>query len=273
MNNPILGIIAGNSSFPLRFIQAAKKNGYSTLAVAHRGETLESIEDYADQVVWIKVGELGKLIKAFKDAGVSQAVMAGGISRVRIFGGVKLDLRGAALLAKLRSTKDDVIMRGIADELASEGVEVLPCTLFESADEILLGPLGKHQPTAKELEDIEVGRQALRVIGDQHIGQLVVVKDGVIVAVEAVEGTDATILRGGELGGPGTVVVKCAKPNQDMRFDVPTIGIKTIETLIRAKARVLAIETGRTVVLDEVDVVQLADKNRVAIVWCERLVE
>lgn len=265
---PVIGILAGNGSFPLRFAFEANKNGHRVVAVCHRGETSERIQDIADEVVWIRVGELGKILDTFVSRGVSEVAMAGGISRVRLFGGVKLDARGAALLMRLKSAKDDVIMRGIAEELESAGVKVVPCTLFLQDCLVREGVLTATQPTQDEQQDISVGVDALMAMGDQHIGQLVVVREGVIVAVEAVEGSDEAIRRGGKLGGPGSVVVKFSKPSQDLRFDVPTIGIRTIETMREVGCRVLAVESGRCLILDETQTVAAAEAAGISIVGC-----
>lgn len=266
-----IGLIAGNSTFPILFAQAARDAGYDVVAVCHAGETESALEPLVHHAEWIKVGELGKIINTFKKHGVKEAVMAGGINRVKLFGGVKLDLRGAALLARLRSTKDDVIMRGIASELHGEGIEVVPSTLFMHRHLVELGVLTRAKPTEAELEDIRVGREALRAMSAQDIGQLVVVREGVVVAVEAVEGSDAAILRGGDLGGPGTVIVKYAKSTQDMRFDVPIAGLKTIDSMLKSKARVLALEAGRCLLLDREEVVRRADEQRLVIIGCEPL--
>ena len=268
---PALGLIAGNGSFPKLFIEEAHKRGREVIAVCHRGETDPLVEGLVRSCTWIKVGELGKIIDTFKRAGVKEVAMAGGITRVRLFGGVKLDARGAQLLYRLKSTKDDVIMRGIADELASEGIEVVPSTLFLNEALIREGVLTSSEPTEEELSDIAIGVAAIEAMSSQDIGQLVVVREGVVVAVEAVEGSDAAIRRGGELGGKGTVVVKYAKPTQDMRFDVPIVGRRTIETMIAVKARVLALESGRCLVMDERDVVNLANQHKIAIVGCPPL--
>jgi DUF1009 family protein len=267
-----LGIIAGNGSFPLRVAKLAKAEGRKVVVVSHLDETEQNIEGLADHVTWIKVGELKKMIQTFKDHKVHHVIMAGGINRVNVFGGVKLDTRAAALLMRLRSTKDDIIMRGIADELSGEGIEILNCALYFKQCFVKTGVISKRKPSAEELTDIEVGKDAIVAMSAQHIGQVVAVREGVIVAVEAVEGTDKAILRGGELGGKGTVIVKCAKPAQDMRFDIPTVGIKTIETMIAAKASVLALEAERCLLLDEEEVVALANKHGISIVGIEPLV-
>lgn len=265
------GVIAGNGPFPRSFIQSAQAHGHAVLAVCHRGETDPSIESLADEVIWIRVGQLGKLIEGFRGRSITSVAMAGGINRVNWFGGVQLDARGAALLARLRSVKDDVIMRGIAEELGKDGIEVVSCTRFLEDHLVSLGCLTKRKPTDAEWADIEVGRQALRSIGAEHIGQVVVVREGVIVAVEAVEGTDAAIRRGGELAKRDAVVVKCAKPSQDMRFDVPTVGLKTLQTMQEVDARVLALEAGRSLMMEPREMCEFADRHQLTIVGCEPL--
>lgn len=267
-----IGVIAGNGPFPIRFVQEARAHGREVVAVCHRGETSEEIAQHVDVLHWVKVGELGKLISAFKSEGVREVAMAGGINRVNHFGDVKLDARGASLMLKLRSTKDDVIMRGIADELAREGIEVISCTTFLSDSLVREGVLTKAKPSDDEREDIRVGVAAIEAMSAQDIGQTVVVRQGVVVAVEAVEGTDAAIRRGGDLGGKGVVVVKFAKPTQDMRFDVPTIGVKTLEVMKESGARVLAVEAGRTLIMDEAEMVAVANKSKITILGCPPLV-
>ena len=267
-----VGIIAGNGLFPFIFAEGAIKHGYQVIAVCHKNETDPNIEKLVAVCEWIKVGELGKIIATFKQHGVNEVAMAGGINRIRLFGGVKLDARGARLLARLRSTKDDILMRGVAEELAGEGIEVISCTRFMSDSMVEEGVLTKSKPTAEELQDIEVGASALKALSSQNIGQLVAVRDGVVVAVEAIEGSDATIDRVGELRCHGAVIVKFAKPTQDMRFDVPTVGPKTIERMIKAKARVLALETGRCVMVDKERLLKLANQNKIAVIGCKALV-
>ena len=265
-----IGIIAGSSSFPLMFARAAQQNGFSVVACCHRGETSPEMGEIVEQAVWIKLGELGRIIETFKNAGVKQVALAGGINRVKLFG-VKLDARGMKLITRLKSVKDDIIMRGIADELMSEGIEVIECTRFMEDQLAKEGVLTSRSPSAEEIKDIEIGVEAVRVLSSQDIGQTVIVKEGVIIAVEAVEGTDRTIKRAGELGGADAIVVKFSKTTQDLRFDVPTIGIKTISSMIEAKAKVLAIEAGRSLILDQEEVIQLANRNKISIIVCPQL--
>ena len=199
---------------------------------------------------------------------VSEVAMLGGIDRVRVFGGVQLDARGAAMIARLRSAKDDVIMRGIAEELEQDSISVVPSTQF-LLDRVVEEKLyTSSELTDEEREDINVGREAILAMVGQHIGQTVVVREGVVVAVEAVEGTDRAIQRGGKLGGPGSVVVKFAKPDQDMRFDVPVVGLKTIESMIAVKASVIAVEAGRTIIVDEQQVIEKANRAGIKIIGC-----
>lgn len=267
-----IGLIAGNGPFPKVFVQEAKAHGCRITAVCHIDETDPELEALVDRAVWIRVGELGRIIRTFKDARVSHAAMAGGINRIKHFGDVKLDARGAALMLRLRSTKDDVIMRGIAGEIEGEGIPVIECTRFLKKCLTPLGVLTKSAPSEDEQRDIAVGIEALKAMSAQDIGQLVVVREGAIVAVEAVEGTNLAIRRGGELGGKGSVVVKFAKCTQDMRFDVPTVGVRTIEIMSEVKARVLALESGRTLLLEGEKVIALADKNKIAIIGCPALI-
>lgn len=260
-----LGIIAGNSQFPLSVARDAKLAGYYVHTIAHQGETLETIEEVSDSVEWLRVGEFGKLISSLKSKSVQEVIFAGGISRVKLFGGVKLDVRGASLLAKVRSTKDDLIMRGMASELESEGMSVESCIKFTTESLVAKGLISGKKPNTENLKDIEVGLEAIRTMGALHIGQLVVVKEGVVVAVEAVEGSDATIARGGELSGGEAVVVKCSKPEQDLRFDVPTAGPRTIEVMYEAGCKLLALESGKTIILEREKTLELAKKRKISI--------
>lgn len=271
LNENRIGIIAGSSSFPLMLARAAQANGFSVVACCHRGETSPEMTEIVEQAVWIKLGELGRIIETFKNFGVTQVALAGGINRVKLFGGVKLDARGMKLIARLKSVKDDIVMRGIADELLTEGIEVIECTRFMEDQLAKEGLVTTRSPSVEESKDIEVGIQAVTALSSQDIGQTVVVKEGVVIAVEAVEGTDRTIRRAGELGGSDSVVVKFSKTTQDLRFDVPTIGLKTITSMVEARAKVLAIEAGRCLILDQKEVVELANRHKISIIVCPPL--
>lgn len=261
-----LGLIAGNGRFPIIFADNARKLGYQVSAVAHEGETDPELAHHVDRIHWIKIGQLNKLIKAFKDDQVHQAVMLGGIKKTHVFTTVRPDFRALALAARLALWKDDDILREIAKELEKEGIAICESTFgLEGilADE---GPLTAREPSEKEWEDIRYGWEVAHEIGRLDIGQCVVVKDRVVVAVEAVEGTDEAIKRGGQLAKDGAVVVKRCKPQQDLRFDLPAVGPRTIEIMASVNASALAIEAGRTIILDRDLTLKKAKSARIAVV-------
>lgn len=261
-----IGLIAGNGKFPLIFARYAKQNGLSLIAVAHRGETSEAIEELVDGVTWVYVGELGKIIQTFHRTGVKQAVMAGGIHKAKLFSNFRPDVRGVAFLARIRSREDDQLLRGVAEELEREGIQVLESTLFLSEIVPDEGVLTRRSPSSTQWEDVRLGFQVAKEVGLLGIGQCVVVKDRVVVAVEAVEGTDATIRRGAALGKEGIVVVKVSKPHQDLRFDVPAVGADTIELLREVSGAVLAVEAGKTILLEKGELLREADRSGIAVV-------
>jgi DUF1009 family protein len=260
-----LGLIAGNGKFPLIFAAEARREGYEVVAVAHRGETPQEIENLVEKVTWIQVGQLGKLIETFKKAGVTQAAMAGGIRKVKLFSNFRPDLRGVRFLAGLKSREDDALLRGVADELAKEGITVLESTLCLPHIVAKEGVLTQQAPSPAQWEDIHYGFRLAKEIGRLGIGQTVVVKGGVVVAVEAVEGTDAAIARGGSLAGSGCVVVKVSKPRQDLRFDVPAAGVETIRSIRAVRGAALALEAEKTILLERDEMLREASRCGVII--------
>lgn len=261
-----IGLIAGNGNFPIAFARAAKQKGLTVIAVAHEGETLPELAQLVDGIFWIKVGQLGKLIRIFKEQSVVDVIMAGGIRKTRLFSGAMPDVRGMALLAKMIHKKDDSILRAVADELESEGITVRESTLYLDGIVAQPGVLTKRKPTKAERRDIEFGWQMAKEIGRLDIGQTVVVKDQAILAVEAIEGTDEAIRRGGLLCGQGAVVVKVCKPQQDLRFDLPAIGAQTIRSMTEVKASCLTVEAGKTIIMDREAVINDADRAGITIV-------
>jgi DUF1009 family protein len=246
-----LGLIAGNGKFPLIFAQQATKEGYSLVAVAHRGETIKEIDDLIENVTWIYVGQLGKMIRTFLRAGITEAVMAGGIRKVKFLENFRPDFRGARFLARLKNKDDDALLRGLADELESEGIRILDSTLCVPQIVASEGVLTPRVPNAAEWDDVRFGFRVAKEIGRLGIGQTIVVKKQIVVAVEALEGTDATIERGGRLVKSGFVVVKVSKPGQDLRFDVPAVGVTTLRQLHEAGGTVLAVEADKTILLEK----------------------
>ena len=261
-----IGLIAGNGRFPIIFADNAKRLGYTVSAVAHIGETAPELEQHVERIHWIKIGQFNKLINALKEDGVQQAVMLGGVSKTHVFTTVRPDFRALALASRLRIWKDDAILREIAAELEREGIQIRESTFGLSGILVEEGMLTKRGPAKKEWDDIHFGWDIAHDIGRLDIGQCVVIKDRVVVAVEAVEGTDETIRRGGTLGREGVVVVKRCKPQQDLRFDLPAVGPRTIETMEAVHASVLALEAGRTVLLDRDETLRRADQAGIAIV-------
>ena len=262
------GLIAGSRSLPLLFAQQARALGVKRLvAVAFEGETDPALASLVDKITWLKVGQLSKLIGAFTDEGVQQCVMLGQIAPKNLFD-VRPDLRAMGLLLRLKEKNAHTIFGGIADELRKDGVELIEATPWLRP---LMPGAGFHLgPKLDDAQraDVEFGFRMAKEISRLEIGQSVVVKGGTVLAVEGFEGTDKCLARGGELSGKdgGAVAVKVAKEKHDMRFDVPCIGPQTIETCAAARLRVLAIEAGRTLVLEQESVERLANKEKISLV-------
>lgn len=258
-----VGLIAGNGRFPLIFARTARAAGIEVVAVAHEGETLPELNDIVDAVTWVKVGELGRIISAFHRSGIDRAVMAGGIRKVAALEHFAPDDRALRFLARLGGLGDDTVLRGVAEELESEGIRIVESTLFLSALLTPAGPLTTQVPDAAQWNDIRLGFAVAKAVGRWDIGQSIVIKSGIVLAVEAIEGTDATIRRGGRAGA---VVVKVSKPQQDLRFDVPAVGPETVRVCAEVRAAVLALEAGTTLLLDKEELLQHADRVGLSIV-------
>ena len=261
-----IGLIAGDGRFPIIFADNVRRLGFTVSAIAHVGTTLPELESYVEHIHWLKIGQFSKALAALKQDGIGQAVMLGGIKKTNVFTTLRPDLRALAIFSRLKHWKDDAILRAVAGELEREGIEILDSTF--GLQDILAeeGYLTSKKPSKKEVEDIQFGWETLETLGLLDIGQCVVVKNRVVVSVEAVEGTDEAIIRGGKLGGKGAVVIKRTKPQQDLRFDLPAIGPQTIQTMVSVQATVLAIEAGRTVIIDREDVLSQANEAGISIV-------
>jgi DUF1009 family protein len=261
-----IGIIAGGGQFPLLFIEAAQKAGRRVVVVAHKGETDEEVTKAADAVCWVKLGQLGKVISFFKKEGVGETVFLGTITKTQIFRDVLPDLKGISLWNKIDRKQDDAILRAIAEALETEGIKVLESTLYLRHLLFPAGVITKKRPNKKQRQDIEFGWQNARAIGQLDIGQCVVIRNCTVLAVEAIEGTDATILRGGALAKEDAVVVKVKKPGQDFRFDLPATGLTTIRSLQKVKGAVLAVEAGQSLLFDRELMVEEANKAGIVVV-------
>ncbi len=259
------GLIAGNGQFPFLVVEGARKAGASLAVVAIKEETDKRINEVADTVQWVNIGQLGKMIDFFKKQGVEKAIMAGQVKHVQIFSGAVPDMRMLKMLWNLPKRNTDSLIGGVANEMASEGIELIDSTFFIQDHLAPHGPITKRPPTDIEHENVEYGLHIASEIARLDLGQTIVVRAKACVAIEAMEGTDATIKRAGELANGKLTVVKVAKPDQDMRFDVPVIGVPTIETMAAAGATCISITAGKTLIFDREETIKLADKHKITI--------
>ncbi|MCS6873665.1 MAG: UDP-2,3-diacylglucosamine diphosphatase LpxI [Pyrinomonadaceae bacterium] len=263
------GLIAGNGQFPFLAIEEAKRAGASLSVVAIREETDKKIEEVAEKVCWVGIGQLNRMINFFKKEGITKVMMCGQVKHTQIFSDALPDLRMIRMLFRLRRRNTDALIGAVAEELAKEGIELIDSTFFLKKHLAEKGILTKRKPNHTEREDIEYGLEVAREIARLDLGQTIVVRAKACVAIEAMEGTDETIRRAGRLARGKLTVVKVAKPNQDMRFDVPVVGVPTIEVMKEAGATCLCITAGKTLMFEKYKMISLADKERICIVAVE----
>ena len=264
-----VGLIAGNGRFPFLVLAAARSLGHEVTIVAIREEADPALETEgqtgSEQFHWVSLGQVGRCISVLKDAGISQAVMAGQVKHNKLFG-VMPDLAALQVLRRLKTQNTDALIAAVAEVLGEHGIDLIDSTSFLQPLLAAPGSLSRRAPSAEETADLEFGYRMADAVAGLDIGQTVVVKDRAVVAVEAMEGTDAVISRAARVAGAGTRVVKVAKPKQDMRFDVPVIGLPTIETMRTAGATALSVDAGRTLVLDGAAVFRAADEAGIVVV-------
>jgi len=261
-----IGLIAGNGRLPFLYAQAAREQGHQVVAVAHRGETDPSLPTQVDACVWVRVGQVDRILRAFRNEGVAQAVMAGGIGRVRALTEVRPDLGALRIISRLRSFRDDALLRAVARYFEEAGVTIVAPTALLPRLLAREGHLAGPRLSAAQEQDVRLGMEVARALGQADVGQTVVVKGGHVLALEAVEGTDETLRRGAALGGKGGTVVKMAKPQQDERFDLPAVGPRTLAVMREVGLRVLAVEAGRTLLLDAPDLFAQAEQHGISVV-------
>jgi DUF1009 family protein len=266
-----IGLIAGNGTFPFLVLRAARQLGHDVEVVAIKGEAFDGLRDLAGELGgttlhWVPLGQLGRCIAVLKNAGVTRAVMAGQVKHVKLFTDVMPDLTMMSLLARLRSKNTDALISAVADVLQEKGITLMDSTALLADLLAKPGVLSRAQPTDTMRADFEFGYRVADAVAGLDVGQTIVVKDRAVVAVEAMEGTDAAIARAGSLAGAGVRVVKVAKPKQDMRFDVPVVGVATIRVMQAAGADGLSIDAGRTLVLDGDAFLRAADEAGVVVV-------
>ncbi len=260
-----LGLIAGNGRFPFLAAAGARRAGRRVVALALREETSPELEREVDELHWIGLGQLGRGIALLQQAGAREAVMAGQVKHRQIFSGVVPDLKMIGVLARLAFQNTDSLIGGVADALAREGITLLPSTAFLEDQLASVGPMTGRRPSRDERRDVLYGETVARALAGMDLGQTAVVKDRAAVALEAMEGTDETIRRAGRIAGPGATVVKVSKPSQDMRFDVPVVGEGTLEAMAEAGARALAVDAGRTLMIDRPAFLARAERQGVAV--------
>jgi len=260
------GLIAGNGRFPFLVLQSAREQGIDVVVAAIKEETFAEVQNCGYPVHWLGLGELGKLIRLFRNSGIQKAIMAGQVKHVQIFGSAFPDLTMIRMLAGLKQKNTDALIGGVARILEESGISLVDSTILLKPHLAIEGPLTRRHLSNAELSDVDYGRPIAQRIASMDIGQTIVVRDRAVVAVEAMEGTDAVITRAGELGSrKNLTVIKVSKPKQDMRFDIPVVGLSTLETMIASGAAALVIDAGRTLVFDRDKFKEVADAHSIAV--------
>lgn len=270
-----LGLIAGNGRFPFLVLEAARSAGYDVTVIAIKEEAYLDLEDAAAQlppaaIHWVSLGQLGRCISLLKAAQVTEAVMAGQVQHTKLFADIVPDMTLLGVLMRLKRRQTDALIAGVADVLREHGITLLDSTVFLAPLLAREGVMTKRAPTGEELADLEYGYSVADAIAGLDIGQTVAVRSAAVVAVEGMEGTDAVIARAGQLAGGGVRIVKVAKPNQDMRFDVPVVGVSTIAAMQAAGATLLSVDAGMTLMIDGDAIIRAADEAGIAIVGRRR---
>ena len=266
-----LGLIAGNGRFPFLVLDAARGAGYEVTVIAIKEEALPGLEEAAAlppraALHWVSLGQLGRCISLLREAGAVEAVMAGQVKHTKLFADIVPDMTLLSVLMRLKGRHTDALISGVADVLREQGINLLDSTAFLGPLLARPGVMTRRAPSGEELADLEYGYRVADAIAGLDIGQTIAVKSAAIVAVEAMEGTDAVIARAGQLAGAGVRIVKVAKPNQDMRFDVPVAGVSTIDAMQAAGATLLSVHAGKTLMIDGQAIIRAADQADIAIV-------
>ena len=262
-----IGLIAGGGQFPLLFSQKAAQKGYEVVAVGFNSETDRAMESHVNHFKWLYLGQVSKLVKYFKAHGISQAVMLGSIKKTNIFRDIKPDLKALAFIARTSRTHDDTILSSFADLLLQEGIEIKTSTFLLPELISTKGCWTRRKPDKAEKKDIFQGWKLAKEIGKLDIGQCIVISNGTVLAVEAIDGTDATIQRGASLAhGNGSVVIKLSKPGQDLRFDLPSSGRNTIQAMVESGATVLALEANKSIAFDKEEMISAANDHGISII-------
>jgi len=261
-----LGLIAGDGELPIRLVKSAKNMGFSTVAISLAPSNRSQLVKYCEKVYALGPGEIQKIVDTLHKENITQLSFIGKVHKGLLLRNPRLDARAFRMLKRHKRLNDDQIMLTVIEELESENISVLDQTLFIKDLLCKKGVLGKYVPSEEENIDIEYGFQIAKQMGNLDIGQSVVVQNKMILAIEAIEGTDRAIERGCKLGDGNAVVVKVSKPNQDNRFDIPTVGLKTLKNMKKFGGRILAIEANETFIVEKDEMIKFADKNKMVIV-------
>lgn len=259
------GLIAGDGQLPVKMAQYAKDNGFDVVAISLSGDNYNQLKKYCAKVYSCAPGEVAKIEKILNDENIKQLTFLGKVHKGLLIKRPKFDSKALELLKNAKKLNDDEVMLGLVAELEKIGVIALDQTIFIKNLMIPAGVLGKHKPTAAQMDDVNCGFALAKEMGKLDIGQSVVIKDKMIMAVEAIEGTDKCIIRGAKLAKQGASVIKVAKPSQDKRFDIPTVGLRTLQAMKKYKANLLTVEANETIIVDQDKVVKFADKNGIVI--------
>jgi DUF1009 family protein len=260
-----LGLIAGNGRFPLLAAAGARRMGRRIVALAIREEADALLEAEVDELHWISLGQLGRAISILQRAGAREAIMAGQVKHRQIFSDIVPDLKLLGVLARVAFQNTDSLIGAVADALGRDGITLLPSVTFLADQLALAGPMTRRRPDGEAMKDVRYGETVARALAGMDLGQTAVVKHRAAVALEAMEGTDETIRRAGRIAGPGTTVVKVSKPRQDMRFDVPVVGEGTLVAMREVGSHVLAVDAGRTLLIDRIAFLAQAEADGIAV--------
>lgn len=261
----VQGLIAGNGMLPVHVARNAKESGFDVVAISLSSDNRSELKKYCKKVYDYAPGEVKKILNALNEENIKQLTFIGKVSKSLVVKRPRFDAMALDFLSKAKRLNDDAIMLFLVDELAKRNITVLDQTVFIKSLMIPRGVLGKVQPTESQLNDVEYGYKIAKEMGELDIGQSVVIKDRMIMAIEAIEGTDSCIKRGCKLGKKDSVIVKVSKPNQDKRFDIPAFGLKTLKTMKRYKANLIAVEAGETIFVDREKAIEFADKNNITV--------
>lgn len=260
-HSPCIGLIAGGGELPLLFARQAKQKGYTLKTAALRGSASPSLEKLSESFQWISLGQLGVLLNFFKKQGVKRAVMHGKVQHAQLFRNLKLDWRALKVWSRLKDHSGESLLKAVAAEMRHSGISLLDERTLMGEYLIPKGSLTRLRPDQKDRQAITYGLKKARALARAGIGQTIIVKKNAVAAVEALEGTDEAIRRAGKWAGPGAIAIKVASPRQDWRFDIPTLGPKTLQSLIQSRAKGLVVEARRTFLLEREKITAMAEKN------------